>query len=131
MGRTYFGRHDEQQNENDCTRDDGHKHVMILIGRGGSPDLESFATAKMVPRTETSLVCGVLVVLWSCLLLSVSGLKQDTWFLLGAGGIGMLQNVWTGETKRDAKTYGLYLFRNRSAPIIAKDDVVKDDPIQT
>lgn len=87
------------------TRRNGHKHVMILIGSKGCPDLQVYATATVDGHSQTASLCLVLATLWLCLLLSVSGLQSDAWFLVGIGGLGMLQNVYAaGTTKHKSAT---------------------------
>ncbi|KAI4117296.1 MAG: hypothetical protein LQ338_007575 [Usnochroma carphineum] len=82
------------------TRGNGHNYAIILVGRGTAWDLESMAPAKSDPTTETPYLLGTLAVLWSCLLIAVSGLKQNTWFLILIGAMGMLQNIYAGAARR-------------------------------
>ena len=72
------------------TRGNGHQHAMILIGKGTSLDLESLATATSESLVEAPWLLGALAVLWSCLLITVSGLEQNTWFLVLIDGMGMV-----------------------------------------
>ncbi|KUJ17420.1 uncharacterized protein LY89DRAFT_707001 [Mollisia scopiformis] len=111
------------------TRGNGHKHVMVLLGRAGSPDIEAFATARGAARHETPVVTAILAALWVCLLLSVSGLKDHAWYLIGAGGLGMLQNVYAAGAARSSSTTGLELKDFKRMPsITAKSQGFKDDP---
>lgn len=45
------------------TRGNGHKHIMILLGRQGSPDLETFSAAQGSSRVGTPIVSGLLAIL--------------------------------------------------------------------
>lgn len=59
------------------TRGNGHYHIMVLIGRAGSWDVETLTTATGAARPETTIASLTLAVLWTCLLISVSGLKAN------------------------------------------------------
>ncbi|KAH8647714.1 hypothetical protein BX600DRAFT_389558 [Xylariales sp. PMI_506] len=100
------------------TRGNGSQHVMVLIGTRGSWDIESLATAAPSPRPETRWMSLVLAVLWICLLISVSGLQDHTWFLVGIGTIGMLQNLVAAGVPRDPSVSDFHLTRFERAPII-------------
>ncbi|KAL9039865.1 MAG: hypothetical protein Q9180_002272 [Flavoplaca navasiana] len=82
------------------TRGNGHRYAMLLVGRGTAWDLEAMATAKPDPMPETPYMLGIMAVLWSCLLVAVSGLKRNTWFLVLIGAMGMVQNIYAGAAKR-------------------------------
>jgi hypothetical protein len=43
------------------------------------------------------------------LLICVGGLKEDTWWLLAIGAIGMVQNVMAASAPRPASAHGLHL----------------------
>ncbi|KAL8894207.1 MAG: hypothetical protein Q9192_004523, partial [Flavoplaca navasiana] len=82
------------------TRGNGHRYAMLLVGRGTAWDLEAMATAKPDPMPETPYMLGIMAVLWYCLLVAVSGLKRNTWFLVLIGAMGMVQNIYAGAAKR-------------------------------
>ncbi|KAF2182949.1 hypothetical protein K469DRAFT_751827 [Zopfia rhizophila CBS 207.26] len=78
------------------TQGNGSRHAVVILGRKGvGLDFEILArgtrTAKesLVTRTATA----VLALLWIVLLVNVSGLKQNTWYLLGIGLLGSVQNL--------------------------------------
>ncbi|KAH0375530.1 putative glucokinase, partial [Aureobasidium melanogenum] len=73
----------EKDNVVCLTRGNGYKHIMVFIGKEGSPDLETQATAQGSPRRETPIIMAGLAVLWICLLLSVSSLKNNAWYMVG------------------------------------------------
>jgi hypothetical protein len=89
------------------TRGNGHRHVMVLTGTGTAWDLETMATATSDSLPETRWCLIVLAVAWVCLLISVAGLKEHTWFLLLIGGLGMLQNLYASAAPRNAASLGL------------------------
>lgn len=100
------------------TRGNGFLHIMVLLGRKGSWDIESLATARSVPRPGTQYVSLVLAALWTSLLVSVAGLKNHAWFLVGVGGLGMVQNILAAGVSRNPGTFNLHLTRSSRAPII-------------
>lgn len=110
------------------TRGNGHSHIMVFIGAEGSWDLERLATGMAVPRAETRWISLVLAVAWTGLLISVSGLRQHTWYLIGIGGIGMLQNVLAAGMPRAAAASNFHLTEFARAPtIIGRRDYQEDD----
>ena len=52
----------------------------------------------------TRYVCGLQSLCWLALLVTVAGLKQDTWYLLAVGGIGMFQNAVVAAIDRSSET---------------------------
>lgn len=96
------------------TRGNGHKCVMMLHSSGTTWDLEALATATSESKCETPWLLGALVFLWTCLLIAVSGLKAHTWFLIGIGVLGMIQNIFAGAVKRDFGTFNLKLTKRPS-----------------
>ncbi|KAH7150347.1 hypothetical protein B0J13DRAFT_499347 [Dactylonectria estremocensis] len=110
------------------TRGNGHLHIMVLIGTRGSWDLETLATRSPVPRTETRWISLILAILWICLLIVISGLKEHTWFLIGIGGLGMLQNILAAGFSRRPGASNFHLTKFQRAPtIIGRRQHYKDD----
>ena len=50
-----------------------------------------------------------LAILWILLLVSASGIKSNTWFLLAVGGIGIVQNIFVAGKPRERKAFGVPL----------------------
>lgn len=110
------------------TRGNGSLHIMVFIGSEGSWDLESLARGNSVPRSETRWISLTLAILWTCLLISVSGLKEHAWFLVAIGGIGMLQNVFAAGKSRDPSAFNFHFTSFDRAPvIIGKRQRYEDD----
>jgi len=114
----WAGRDLEKDNVLCLTRGNGHRHAMIILGTVGSPDLEVYATAMASPRAETPIATFILAALWVCLLLCVSAVKDDAWYLVGIGGLGMLQNVYAAGKTRHPDTTGLNLRKFERMPTI-------------
>jgi hypothetical protein len=102
------------------TRGNGHHHVMLFINEGKFPawDIEALAGGAGRSRSETRFVCVLLAVWWTLLLITVSGLHANTWFLLGVGGIGMLQNVYLAGASRTAGAFNIHVKRYADCPVI-------------
>ena len=117
------------------TRGNGHRHIMVFIGISGSWDLEKMATGRPLTRSETRGIATVLPILWTCLLISVSGIKSHTWYLIGIGGMGMLQNLFAAATPRSSATANVHTTKFYRAPTIIgrwqpcdNDTDTKQDP---
>ncbi|OJD36806.1 uncharacterized protein BKCO1_900050 [Diplodia corticola] len=90
------------------TRGNGHQHaVVVLSGHADSLNLEDLATARGHPVHHTRLLLGVLAVCWIAFLLCVAGLEENTWYLLGVGFLGMVQNVTAAGKARDPSAMGV------------------------
>lgn len=90
------------------TRGNGHQHVVVIINKhAGSLNLEDLATARGHPEHHTRLISGILAVCWIAFLLCVAGLQNNTWYLLGIGLLGMVQNVLAAGAPRDPQAVGL------------------------
>lgn len=118
------------------TRGNGHRHVMVFVGNGTAWDLESMATASPATLAETRWLLGVLAVLWSCLLVVVSELQQNTWFLILIGGIGMAQNIYASVARRPADAFNMSIQPYSPRPTIVglglatpQDDETSDEDL--
>lgn len=100
------------------TRGNGHRHVMVIIGSGVGWDFEALATAAGTSRQETRFICSILTVWWTLLLITVSGIKENTWFLIGVGGLGMLQNIYAAGAIRASGALNVHLRPYEPCPCI-------------
>jgi hypothetical protein len=91
------------------TRGNGHRHALVLICKGPMWDLEAMASAVPSERRGTRSISLILTIGWTLLLITVSGLKQNTWFLIGVGGMGMLQNYFAAGRPRTPAAFGFHL----------------------
>ena len=91
------------------TRGNGHRDVMILHSLGAGPDLEDLATARVSVHWSTFPLLLILALSWVVILLSVSNLYHDSWYLVAVGGLGMAQNLFAAGHHRDPSAYGIYL----------------------
>ncbi|KAJ9609566.1 hypothetical protein H2200_005893 [Cladophialophora chaetospira] len=95
------------------TRGNGSQHAIVVLGGGKGLDLEDLAAGQTnvdVPAswlTRAALVS--LAFFWILLLITAAGIKQNTWFLLAIGGIGILQNIFVAGWRREPKAFGIPL----------------------
>lgn len=90
------------------TRGNGHTHVMLFVNKGVGWDVEAMATASGEARRETRHIAAVLTVWWTLLLITCAGLRDHTWFLIGVGGVGMLQNIIVAGKSRPMGSFNLH-----------------------
>ena len=100
------------------TRGNGHDYAMIILGHHSAWDLEALAAARLTPRSGTAWCMLMLTLLWSLLLITVSGLRDHTWFLLGIGSLGMLQNVHAAASFSKPAEYNINLEPYGARPTI-------------
>ncbi len=96
------------------TAGNGSKDVLVIRGAGVGLDLEDLAAANARTAAATRVALCLLAVLWIALLVTVAGLKSDTWFLLAVGGVGTLQNILVAALPRRPAAYGLHLEYERT-----------------
>jgi len=95
------------------TRGNGSQHAIVIIGDGKGLDLEDLAAGPTNVDVSTSYMTRIAVTLlaafWILLLITAAGLKQNTWFLLAIGSIGILQNIFVAGWRRFPKSFGVPL----------------------
>jgi len=91
------------------TRGNGSENCIVIISAGVGLDLEDLAGARRVDSTLTRILTSIMAVVWIALLIAVSGLKENPWFLLVVGVIGMIQNVVVCGAPRNPGAFGIHL----------------------
>ncbi|TFB04638.1 hypothetical protein CCMA1212_004131 [Trichoderma ghanense] len=93
------------------TRGNGSQHAIVIQGAGVGLDLEDLAAADTSAFDErgTQLVVVGLGFLWILLLITASGIRHNTWFLLAVGGMGILQNMYVTSKSRPPRAFGVPL----------------------
>lgn len=91
------------------TRGNGAQHVIIIIGNEGGYDLEDLAASEAVPEHLTTVWIFGILLLWTALLITVSGIKANTWYLVAVGALGTLQNIYIAGTPRAPDALGVRL----------------------
>ncbi|GAB1312740.1 hypothetical protein MFIFM68171_02950 [Madurella fahalii] len=100
------------------TRGNGHPHSFGIMSRPSSkyPEpagfrLEDLAVVRpdRVESRATKIAMPILAVLWVALLIAVSGLQRDTWYLFAVGAVGMVQNITVAGMPRTPSAHGIPL----------------------
>ncbi|KAL7928853.1 hypothetical protein V8C35DRAFT_316940 [Trichoderma chlorosporum] len=96
------------------TQGNGSRHAMVILNSRKDKvglDLEILArgtrTAASSPFTKA--ISTLLTCLWVVLLINVSGLKENTWFLLCIGALGSIQNLYAAGSSRQPGALGIHL----------------------
>ncbi|CAK9260005.1 unnamed protein product [Sphagnum jensenii] len=74
----------------------------------------------------TQVSCLILAFLWIVFLITVAGLKQNTWYLLAIGGLGMIQNVVIAGVSREPSAMGIHLTKIESIEQFKVMDALMD-----
>ncbi|KAK2608628.1 hypothetical protein QQS21_002857 [Conoideocrella luteorostrata] len=95
------------------TRGNGSQHAIVIIGCGRGLDLEDLAAGPRdhasAPAPWTRAFTSGLALVWILLLIAAAGIKENTWFLLGVGGLGMLENLYEAGKNRLPESFGVSL----------------------
>ncbi|KAK2611643.1 hypothetical protein N8I77_004973 [Diaporthe amygdali] len=106
------------------TRGNGHPHVFIIrpdsyaisdpeeggtVNVSSLPYLDELAVNIQRASITARGLSAMFAVLWVMLLIAVGGLRSGTWYLFGAGTVGMLFNILISNWPRDSAAYGLPL----------------------
>ena len=93
------------------THGNGAQHVIIIKGAGRGLDLEDISSSikKTTYHWTTKLTFGLLTALWGVLLITISGVASDTWYLLAIGALGMIHTVIIAAAPRLPDWFGIYL----------------------
>ncbi|KAI1119808.1 hypothetical protein F5Y10DRAFT_283765 [Nemania abortiva] len=96
------------------TQGDGSRHAIVVIGAKKERiglDLRVLAWGMRTTRASwvTKVTYAVLALLWVILLIAVSSLKEDTWYLLGIGLLGSIQNLFVASTVRSPSALGIHV----------------------
>lgn len=106
------------------TAGNGSHSVMVIISDRGGLKLEDLAAGRLTPSLWTSIAAVGLALLWIVHLITVQGLQTDSWFSLGIGALGMVQNAVAAGAKRSAGALGFHLRRDDTKSFYA-DKVFK------
>ncbi|KAL6713621.1 hypothetical protein ACLMJK_009086 [Lecanora helva] len=92
-------------------RGNGCQHALVIWGNGAGLDFEDLASTGEGTTTEsyTRVVIVLLTAGWVVFLITVSGVRSQTWFLVGIGAIGMLHTVFVAGKSRDSSSFGVPL----------------------
>jgi hypothetical protein len=91
------------------TKGNGSQYAIVILGKGVGLDLEDLAASEGIAIRSTRYLAFLLAILWLVLLVTAAGLKINTWYLLGVGSIGMVQNVIVAGASRTPSAFGIHL----------------------
>lgn len=96
------------------TKGNGAQHALLVLGTGMGLDLEDLASGLVEMDSAsrswaTQLMLMLLAVLWIVLLIIAAGTRQNTWFLLTVGGIGIAENIFVAGGRRRPEAFGVPL----------------------
>ena len=97
------------------TQGRGYQHAIVIVGNGDGYDLEQLANDGLSNVISDSLhylmtlFASIMVVLWTALLITTSGIESSTWYLMAVGALGMLQNIYAAGAARRPDAYGIHL----------------------
>jgi hypothetical protein len=100
------------------TRGNGHKLVFLImpdtleVGEhkvpiSSLPHLDEMASGTHRAGPMTRIFSVILAILWVMLLVTIGGLDSDTWFLFGAGLLGMGHNILVSAWPRSPAAHGI------------------------
>lgn len=75
------------------TRGNGHQYAMPVRCKARAWGLETMATRRPVYCQGTRWCLWLLAAFWITLFFTTLGIKHDTWYLVGVGIMGMVQNT--------------------------------------
>ena len=93
------------------SRGNGSQHVLVILGEGRGLDLEDLAVSSEAAGRlgMTRLMLSSLAACWVVLLITVSGIKEHTWFLLAIGTLGMVHTTVITAAPRRPEWFGIHL----------------------
>lgn len=93
------------------TRGNGAQHALVIQGAGRGLDLEDLAAMTDRPRSswETKVVFAALTTCWVVLLLTASGIRNQSWILLAIGATGTIHTVVVAGVPRRPEWFGIHL----------------------
>ena len=94
------------------TRGNSHQYVFVIHVACDVRclNLEDLAVSRRIGASKhMKIISAILATCWVMLLVAIGGLAQDTWFLLGVGGVGMFHNILVAGYKRGTSAHGVPL----------------------
>ena len=93
------------------TQGNGAQHALVIKSTGQGLNLEDLASASTAGTllATTGPTIMIITVLWVCLLITVSGIHDHTWFLIAVGTLGMVYTVVVAGAPRRPEAFGIPL----------------------
>ncbi|KAK7449708.1 hypothetical protein VKT23_013181 [Stygiomarasmius scandens] len=113
---------DQGKREDVClTKGNGSALVIVIRSEGCGLRLADLAGAREQSDDTTKWATFALALLWLVHLFTMQSLEENSWFLLGIGLIGMLQNVVAAGARRTPAALGFHFEKNET---IHEDKVI-------
>ena len=93
------------------TKGNGAQHALVIKSTGQGLHLEDLASPSTAGTllATTGPVIMIITALWVCLLITVSGIHDHTWFLIAVGTLGMVYTVVVAGAPRKPEAFGIPL----------------------
>ncbi|KAI0105694.1 hypothetical protein GGR51DRAFT_571632 [Nemania sp. FL0031] len=94
------------------TQGNGSQHAIVILGNGRGLNLEDLAIDRQKCDSSnpmTRFILAATAASWISLLIVAAGVSTSTWYLLGVGITGMLQNILVVGWRRDPSALGVHL----------------------
>ncbi|CEJ90866.1 hypothetical protein VHEMI06619 [[Torrubiella] hemipterigena] len=95
------------------TKGNGAQNAIVVLGNGAGFNLEDLASGQTNVDVTTNRLTRwsiiILFFLWIFFLIAAAGIKQNTWFLLAIGGIGIVQSIYVSSRQRRPENFGIPL----------------------
>jgi hypothetical protein len=93
------------------TEGNGSSEALVFLGGGNGIDLEDLAATEGASSNITIVLSFTLMILWTALLITVTGLDTNTWYIIAVGGIGMIHNIIVAGGSRSPSAMGMHFRR--------------------
>ncbi|KAG0647080.1 hypothetical protein D0Z07_7049 [Hyphodiscus hymeniophilus] len=109
------------------TEGNGSQFAILILGCGRGLDLEDLCVGRGAQMTVRSqLQITILAALWITLLITATGIRQNTWYLFAVCAIGIFQNIYAALTWRKPEAYGIpQVFREVIGEVKVMDTLFK------
>ncbi|KAJ5930626.1 hypothetical protein N7466_006119 [Penicillium verhagenii] len=94
------------------TEGNGSRFAMVILGKknvGLDLDILARGTRTAPASRLTRLGTSFLTLNWMILLVLATGLKIDTWYILGVGALGSIHNITCAARPRSAGALGIHI----------------------
>lgn len=80
-----------------------------ILGNGNCLRLDDLTGVEIPNNKSAIFMPSVLLILRLALFITVTGVKSNTWYMFGAGNLGMLQNVIMARASQLPTAMGIHL----------------------
>ncbi len=91
------------------TKGNGSQYVLVIKSDEEGYDLEDLASGRSQPSPLSRVSIIALALFWIVLLITATCPKDHSWYLIGIGLLGMVQNLYAAGAKRGSYAHGIPL----------------------